>query len=75
MIQVLTELIIGLIVACVLALTHQVVPPTANYETPDPEITADVVHGEARAIGEGVALSNSFGFGGSNTTLVLRKVA
>jgi 3-oxoacyl-[acyl-carrier-protein] synthase II len=58
-------------VASLLALRHGQVPPVANYETPDPEITADVVHGEARAIGEGVALSNSFGFGGHNASLVL----
>jgi len=58
-------------VASLLSLRHGSVPPVANYETPDPEITADVVHGEARAIGEGVALSNSFGFGGHNASLVL----
>jgi 3-oxoacyl-(acyl-carrier-protein) synthase len=43
----------------------------ANYETPDPEIGADVVHGSPREIGEGVAISNSLGFGGHNASLVL----
>jgi 3-oxoacyl-[acyl-carrier-protein] synthase II len=58
-------------VASLLSLRKGLVPPVANYETPDPEIAADVVHGAAREIGEGVALSNSFGFGGHNASLVL----
>jgi len=58
-------------VAAVLSLRNGLVTPVANYETPDPEITADVVDGEPRAIGEGYALSNSFGFGGHNASLVL----
>ncbi len=58
-------------VASLLSLQHRLVPPVANYETPDPEITADIVHGAAREIGDGVALSNSFGFGGHNASLVL----
>jgi 3-oxoacyl-[acyl-carrier-protein] synthase II len=58
-------------VASLLALREGVVPPVANYETPDPEITADIVHGSPRPIGDGVALSNSFGFGGHNASLVL----
>jgi 3-oxoacyl-[acyl-carrier-protein] synthase II len=58
-------------VASLLSLRHGLVPPVANYETPDPEITADVVHGAPREIGAGVALSNSFGFGGHNASLVL----
>jgi len=58
-------------VAVLLSLREGKVPPVANYETPDPEIHADIVHGEARDISEGVALSNSFGFGGHNASLVL----
>jgi 3-oxoacyl-[acyl-carrier-protein] synthase II len=58
-------------VASLLSLRYGIVPPVANYETPDPEIGADVVHGAPREIGEGVALSNSLGFGGHNATLVL----
>ena len=62
-------------IASVLALRNGEVPPVANYETADPEITADVVHGEPRAIGEGIALSNSFGFGGHNATLAIAATA
>ena len=58
-------------VASILALRNHLVPPVANYETPDPDITADVVHDSPREIGDGVALSNSFGFGGHNASLVL----
>ena len=58
-------------VACVLSLTKGQVTPVANFETPDPEITADVVAGSVREIGEGYALSNSFGFGGHNASLVI----
>ena len=48
-----------------------VVPPTANYERPDPEISLDVVAGEPREIGPRAALSNSFAFGGHNATLAI----
>jgi 3-oxoacyl-[acyl-carrier-protein] synthase II len=58
-------------IAALQTLRNRAVPPVANYETPDPEITADVVRGSAREIGDGVALSNSFGFGGHNASLVL----
>jgi 3-oxoacyl-[acyl-carrier-protein] synthase II len=58
-------------VASLLSLRKRLVPPVANYETPDPELTADVVHGAPREIGDGVAISNSFGFGGHNASLVL----
>jgi 3-oxoacyl-[acyl-carrier-protein] synthase II len=58
-------------VASLLSLRHGLVPPVANYTTPDPEITADIVNGSPRPIGDGVALSNSFGFGGHNASLVL----
>jgi 3-oxoacyl-[acyl-carrier-protein] synthase II len=58
-------------VASLLSLRNGLVPPVANYETPDPDIHADIVHGSPRSIGEGVALSNSFGFGGHNASLVL----
>ena len=58
-------------IASLLSLRNGLVPPVANYETPDPEIGADVVHGSPREIGEGVAISNSLGFGGHNASLVL----
>jgi 3-oxoacyl-[acyl-carrier-protein] synthase II len=58
-------------VATLLSLRHRVVPPVANFETPDPDIRADIVHGSPRSIGDGVAISNSLGFGGHNASLVL----
>jgi 3-oxoacyl-[acyl-carrier-protein] synthase II len=47
------------------------VPPTANFERAGDDINLDIVHGEARKIGSSPVLSNSFGFGGHNATLVL----
>ncbi len=58
-------------VASFLALRDGVVPPTANHEHTDPEVTLDVVAGEPRQVPAGPVLSNSFGFGGHNATLVL----
>ncbi|MGI8794742.1 MAG: beta-ketoacyl-[acyl-carrier-protein] synthase family protein, partial [Acidimicrobiales bacterium] len=58
-------------IAALLSVRNGEVPPIANYETADPEIAADIVHGSPRAIAEGVALSNSFGFGGHNATLAI----
>ena len=57
-------------VATVLAVRHGVLPPTINHDDPDPEIGLDVVPNEARDARVGIALSNSFGFGGHNATLV-----
>jgi 3-oxoacyl-[acyl-carrier-protein] synthase II len=59
---------------CVLALRDQVAPPTTNYENPDPDCDLDFVPNTARAMRIDVALSNSFGFGGTNGTLVLRRL-
>ncbi len=58
-------------VACLLALEHAVVPPTANLERIGDDIGLDVVSGSPRAVTAAPALSNSFGFGGHNATLVL----
>jgi len=57
-------------IATILALYHGVVPPTLNYEKPDPDCDLDYVPNEPRAASIGVALSNSFAFGGNNTSLV-----
>jgi len=58
----------------ILALRDRVVPPTINYEDPDPDCDLDYVPNEARsAPGLEVAVSNSFGFGGHNATIVLRR--
>jgi len=56
-----------------LAVYHQVMPPTINLDTPDPECTLDYVPWTARNAPITCALSNSFGFGGTNATLLLRR--
>jgi 3-oxoacyl-[acyl-carrier-protein] synthase II len=55
---------------CALALAHGVVPPTINLENPDPACDLDYVPGTARARSLQYVLSNSFGFGGTNVSLV-----
>jgi len=57
------------------ALVEQAVPPTINLDEPDPECDLCHVRNEAVAHRVNVVLSNSFGFGGSNTSLVLRRAA
>jgi 3-oxoacyl-[acyl-carrier-protein] synthase II len=57
-----------------LAMTRGVVPPTINYYEPDPECDLDYVPNQARQAAVRIALSNSFGFGGTNATLLFRKV-
>jgi 3-oxoacyl-[acyl-carrier-protein] synthase II len=57
-----------------LTLKHGVVPPTINYQEPDPDCDLDYVPNEARQVDCQVALSNSFGFGGTNATLAFRKI-
>lgn len=56
-----------------LALHHQILPPTANLEEPDPDCDLDYVPGKARPVVLNVALTNSNGFGGANITLALRR--
>jgi 3-oxoacyl-[acyl-carrier-protein] synthase II len=58
-------------VATTLAIDRRLIPPTAGYEQPDPEIHLDIVHGEARPWQPAPSLSNSFGFGGHNGCLVI----
>jgi 3-oxoacyl-[acyl-carrier-protein] synthase II len=56
-----------------LAIRDNVAPPTINYETPDPDCDLDYVPNTARQMKIDVALSNSFGFGGTNGTLIFRR--
>ncbi|MFY9317252.1 MAG: beta-ketoacyl-ACP synthase II [Burkholderiales bacterium] len=58
----------------ILALAHQVSPPTINLQTPDPACDLDYVPNAARKMAIRAALSNSFGFGGTNGTLVFRRL-
>lgn len=58
---------------CALAIRDQVVPPTINYDEPDPECDLDYVPHTARPMQIGAVLSNSFAFGGNNGALVLRR--
>ena len=62
-------------VACVLALRNGVVPPTINYNNPDPECDLDVVPNTARELTLETVLSNSFGFGGHNVCLAFRRMS
>jgi 3-oxoacyl-[acyl-carrier-protein] synthase II len=62
-------------IVCLLAMRDGVVPPTINLEFPDPDCDLDYVPNVARDLKLDVALSNSFGFGGQNTALVLRRFA
>ena len=58
-------------VASALTIHHRLIPPTAGYEEPDPEINLRVVHGEPLPWEPSAVLSNSFGFGGHNGCLIL----
>jgi 3-oxoacyl-[acyl-carrier-protein] synthase II len=58
----------------VLALVEQIAPPTINYDTPDPECDLDYIPNKARPMHIEYALSNSFGFGGTNGCLIFKKI-
>jgi 3-oxoacyl-[acyl-carrier-protein] synthase II len=58
-----------------LAIFHDIAPPTINYTTPDPECDLDYVPNERRKVSIHHALNNSFGFGGTNACLILKKHA
>ena len=60
-------------VSAVLSVYEDKIPPTINYQTPDPECDLDYVPNQARSRPVGIALSNSFAFGGNNTALAFGK--
>jgi len=60
-------------IACILAIQRKRVPPTINYEFPDPDCDLDYVPNEAREIDVRIAMSNSMGFGGHNATIVIKR--
>jgi len=59
------------LIACVLALRDQIIPPTTNYHTPDPQCDLDYVPNEPRKAKLNIVMSNSFGFGGQNNSLII----
>jgi 3-oxoacyl-[acyl-carrier-protein] synthase II len=60
---------------CIMTILKGIIPPTTNYENPDPACDLDYVPNTARPAGVTTALTNSFGFGGHNSVLILRKYA
>jgi 3-oxoacyl-[acyl-carrier-protein] synthase II len=63
------------LITCVQAIRHQMLPPTINLHNPDPDLDLDYVPNEARPARVETCLSNSFGFGGQNDTLIVRKIS
>jgi 3-oxoacyl-[acyl-carrier-protein] synthase II len=57
-----------------LAISRGVLPPTINYNTPDPECDLDYIPNQAREVKITTAISNSFGFGGTNAVLVFKRL-
>jgi 3-oxoacyl-(acyl-carrier-protein) synthase len=60
-------------IACCLAINSGILPPTINYQTPDPECDIDCVPNIARKYTTQIVMNNSFGFGGMNCSLILAK--
>ena len=60
-------------IACIMAIQNDIIPPTINYTTPDPECTLDYVPNELQQVTVNAAISNSFGFGGHNGVIAIKK--
>jgi len=61
------------LITCMLAMRDSIIPPTINYQDPDPQCDLDYVPNTSRNQKVDIALSNSFGFGGQNVALIVRK--
>ncbi len=62
------------LITCILAIRDNILPPTTNYQTPDPNCPLDYVPNQARPARVNACLSNSFGFGGQNDTLIVTRI-
>jgi 3-oxoacyl-[acyl-carrier-protein] synthase II len=60
-------------ITCALVVRNDIIPPTINYETPDPECDIDCVPNQAREKNVDIALNNSYAFGGNNASVVVKK--
>ena len=60
-------------VACILAMRDGIVPPTINLEFPDPDCDLDYIPNQPRELRVDAAISNSFGFGGTNAALIMTR--
>lgn len=63
------------LITCILAIRDQILPPTANLNTPDPDCDLDYIPNAPRKADVNVCLSNSMGFGGQNNTIIIKKMA
>jgi 3-oxoacyl-[acyl-carrier-protein] synthase II len=61
-------------VVCLLALQHQFLPANINFTAADDDVDLNIIANEARPAAVSMALSNSFGFGGTNASLIMRKL-